>query len=559
MERLTVSLEDIQHTPPPPPPSVYISVPSPVNEEPIRLLKQEAEDLHKTIELLKSEVHRKEQRFWEEEANSPPSTSIFRTYETQKELFLFLYDYRSGQSLSKLEFEALWRKVEVIGKGNLLVEMLCRNVLKLSDPLAAVLIMGDVGARVTMYYMELELRIREKRGRELRPVLSRVTHFKDYGPGITHDIYSLSETARQGWTMVLKDLVRDFHHEDTIRGAMEAAVVREKKGRIPEINPNSYLYAYSLSLQRMESTIQSLERQGNPMFALSQTDLAVPAPGWRSNATIADLPIVEPTKTEQDYRFQGNYRALFKAGDAWETEVPIISWEAIAWVLKDYGLSREETEPWDVTYRRVSRQWNSEPPPAVKLDPRFCNCPRRNKWDPSATVDSVEYNWPLIPGEKRTPQECYDTYCRFWREHKECEDPVCYRAAIFCRALAEWCITFHIWIDVNIRQEGPPKHPGTLQNPEFWIFLKLQYQCTRPNRILEAMCSMHFILGAHHTMINELGNKRMNPIDRFLQDQRRRNPIVVQNDIELATTVERMDRRLEARQYRGKGSSSRYY
>jgi hypothetical protein len=45
--------------------------------------------------------------------------------------------------------------------------------------------------------MELELRIREKRGREMRPTFLRVTHFKDYGPGITHDIYSISETTRQ--------------------------------------------------------------------------------------------------------------------------------------------------------------------------------------------------------------------------------------------------------------------------------------------------------------------------------------------------------------------------
>jgi hypothetical protein len=61
--------------------------------------------------------------------------------------------------------------MEVLGKENLLVEMLCRNVLKLSDLLAAVILMGDVGARVTMYYMELELRIREKWGREMRPAL----------------------------------------------------------------------------------------------------------------------------------------------------------------------------------------------------------------------------------------------------------------------------------------------------------------------------------------------------------------------------------------------------
>jgi hypothetical protein len=95
---------------------------------------------------LKREVHRKEQRFWEEEANSPPSASLFRTYETQKELFLFLYDYRSGQKLSKLEFEELWHRVEVVGKKNLLMEMLCRDVLKLNDPLAAVILIGDVGA-----------------------------------------------------------------------------------------------------------------------------------------------------------------------------------------------------------------------------------------------------------------------------------------------------------------------------------------------------------------------------------------------------------------------------
>ena len=98
----------------------------------------------------------------------------------------------------------------------------------------------------------------------MRPVISRVTHFKDYGPGIIHDIYCLSEATRQAWIIVLNDLIRDFHHKDTIHRVMEATVVREKKGRTSEIN--SYIYAYSLSLQRMESTIQSLELQGNPIF-----------------------------------------------------------------------------------------------------------------------------------------------------------------------------------------------------------------------------------------------------------------------------------------------------
>ena len=48
------------------------------------------------------------------------------------------------------------------GKENLLVEMLCQSVLKLNDPLAVVILVGDVGARIAIYYMDLELQIREK-------------------------------------------------------------------------------------------------------------------------------------------------------------------------------------------------------------------------------------------------------------------------------------------------------------------------------------------------------------------------------------------------------------
>jgi hypothetical protein len=94
----------------------------------------------------------------------------------------------------------------------------------------------------------------------------------------------------------------------------------------------------------MESTIQSLERRGNPVFVLSQADLALFVPGWMRILTIDNLPIIEPSMTEHDYRFQRNYRTLFKARDSWEIEVSIISWEAIARVLKDYGPSRERNK-----------------------------------------------------------------------------------------------------------------------------------------------------------------------------------------------------------------------
>ena len=51
----------------------------------------------------------------------------------------------------------------LVGKENLLVE-----ILKLNDPLAAIILIGDVGAKVAIYYMDLELRTREKQIREMR-------------------------------------------------------------------------------------------------------------------------------------------------------------------------------------------------------------------------------------------------------------------------------------------------------------------------------------------------------------------------------------------------------
>ena len=107
--------------------------------------------------------------------------------------------------------------------------------------------------------------------------------------------------------------------------------------------------------------------------------------------------------------------------------------------------------------------------------------------------------------------------------------------------LAQWCLDYHIWINVNKFHDG--KTPGELSHPEFWILLKLSYQSARPNRLLEAMCATNFIIGAHHTMINEFGNKRMLPINRFLKDQRERNPQVVANDSELRLAVEKLDQK----------------
>lgn len=87
-------------------------------------------------------------------------------------------------------------------------------------------------------------------------------------------------------------------------------------------------------------------------------------------------------------QYLGQYSNMFDD----RQEIPVPTWQAITWILEGYGLSRTEDLPADIYYRQISRQWSLSPPPAITNHPHFCSCPRRHKWNPQATLHSVEYN-----------------------------------------------------------------------------------------------------------------------------------------------------------------------
>jgi hypothetical protein len=80
VDRLKIELEENQQAPPPQ--TIQAPVHPHVDEGQLRRMEQGNQEHQKTIDLLRREVHRKDQRFWEEEANAPPTASLFRTYET---------------------------------------------------------------------------------------------------------------------------------------------------------------------------------------------------------------------------------------------------------------------------------------------------------------------------------------------------------------------------------------------------------------------------------------------------------------------------------------------
>ena len=156
----------------------------------------------------------------------------------------------------------------------------------------------------------------------------------------------------------------------------------------------------------------------------------------------------------------------------------------------------------------MSRQWSAIPHVAVSDHSHFCDCPRRCKWNPLATLSSLEYNWPLIPCPKSIAAECKDTYGRFSQSHIHHWDPVCFRAMVFANIFDDWYRQWNVTIDVN---EFHKSHH------EFLLLLKLQYRPMRWVRVVEAMAITHFITGAHQCLINEFPNTRVGPFEQFLE------------------------------------------
>lgn len=148
------------------------------------------------------------------------------------------------------------------------------------------------------------------------------------------------------------------------------------------------------------------------------------------------------------HQYLGNFQALFN----FNIEELIPSWNALEWILEDVGLWRQinmrPKEAHDMVYRKICHSWSKTPPVTVTNDSRFCDCPRRWKWSPQASINNLEFNWPINLGSFQTPKDCHESYMHFSYAHREHQDHVCYRAAIFTAILAFWCQKYELCVSI---------------------------------------------------------------------------------------------------------------
>ena len=466
-------------------------------------------------------------QLWSWETRGPAPKGIFQMYENQCQLFLLAMGLEKSMWIDHRQFQQMWHQSEVWGVENLFVEILARREIQLSDPYSAFMIIGDLGARIFLYYTSLESQW-SCRHQFSKQSEGRRVSWQEYGTQVSSQLYSQPLSKLQEWRETLQKLLIQLRQPDRVTESIRVNIQRLSVVPSEDFLASHYLYQFDRVVNRLEGSIRDLNNQKRPLLNLhGQIQFDLPPATFTPVHKPIEMPV---TGSPLTLHYLGQYENLFDL----PTEKPIPSWKAISWLLEDYGLSRTEEVPADIHYRRVSRQWSAVPPVAVSSHPHFCDCPRRCKWNPFATLSSLEYNWPLIPGPKSTAAECKATYGRFFQDHIHHCDPVCYRAAVFSNILADWCGQWNITIDVNHFHES---------HHEFLLLLKLQYRPTRWVRLVEAMAITHFIAGAHKCLINEFPNTRAGPFERFLRWQRLHAPELVARDEDVQKALEKVETR----------------
>jgi hypothetical protein len=464
-------------------------------------------------------------KFWKWESRSPVTHGLFELYESQRDLFLLTRKIVRGDWLDHSQFLKIWALSCEEGLENLLAEILARKHLQLSDPHSAFLVIGDMGARVLLYYSSLESQWVNRRSLSHQGE-KRLVSWQDYSTRISSQFYGQTQSSLCEWQSVLQDLYRQLQCSKFVSNLLSNNVQRLSMVSSDDLNASHYLFHYERTSNRLERYIKEASAGKRPLLNLhGQIQLELPPSSFSVPSISVSFPLTGSPLTLQ---YLGQYHRMFDSPQ----ETPVPTWKALSWLLEDYGQSRYEDVPADIHYRRISRQWSPYPPPAVATHPNFCSCARRHKWDPQSTLHSVEYNWPLIPGPKATAAQCQVTYRNFFEEHIQHLDPVCFRAAVFCNTLATWCGQWNVTIDVNQFSES---------HHEFLLLLKLQYRPTRWVRLVEAMAITHFIAGAHRCLINEFPNTRAGPFERFLRWQRLHAPELVELDDDLRRAIEKME------------------
>ena len=156
---------------------------------------------------------------WGIEVKGPAPQNLFQMYELQSQLFFLITRLKKFAWIDHLMFQQIWRQSIQRGVENLLAEILAHRHLNLSDPYSAFIVLGDLGARVLLYYASLENQWLLRHQTPLKAE-RREASWQDYSPQVLSQFYSqpMSSICQEG----LKALLAQVKQPDFITEVLAA-------------------------------------------------------------------------------------------------------------------------------------------------------------------------------------------------------------------------------------------------------------------------------------------------------------------------------------------------
>jgi hypothetical protein len=164
---------------------------------------------------------------WAQELCAPPSFSLFRAYELQRNVLLQTLELERYSQLDSSLFDLVWTATKnQQNQHNLVCEMIARGDFVLMDPEKLILPIGNLGARVTLYYLTLEEHLHLKRQKDQSEEGHRIVRIPEFGQ-ILEAVPNRSPEQLQEWQAVLEKLRRFFMSQDDLKVKMSYVYQRE--------------------------------------------------------------------------------------------------------------------------------------------------------------------------------------------------------------------------------------------------------------------------------------------------------------------------------------------
>jgi hypothetical protein len=156
------------------------------------------------------------------------------------------------------------------------VEILVRKLLNLSDPYSTFVVMGDLGARVLLYYAALEQQW-VLRNQYPIPAERREVFWFEYGTQVNSQFYSQNLSNLQPWQGTLRKLLVQLKHPDFVSDVVSSSTQRLSVVPSEKFSGSHYVYQYDKVVDRLERYVRDISAQKRPLLNLqSQVQFKLP-------------------------------------------------------------------------------------------------------------------------------------------------------------------------------------------------------------------------------------------------------------------------------------------